>query len=116
MGFAAGASHLAPGLAVFFVPEVTSATGRDVHLAATRGNGDRDDVPQIFRDDVGNDEVDFLGGICRRAFEFDDVAGAVRVPGGLDLKSTQSASRPARRVAKPQLPHSLPKLPVPASA
>jgi hypothetical protein len=80
MGFVAGASHLAPGLAVFFVPEVTSATGRDVHLAATRGNGDRDDVPQIFRDDIGNDEVNFLGGICRRAFEFDDVAGTVRVP------------------------------------
>src|SRR5271154_4969988 len=69
----AGASHLAPGLAVFFVSEVTGATGRDVHLAAQRGNGNGDDVPQIFRDDVSDDEVDFLGSIWRCALEFDNV-------------------------------------------
>ena len=81
MGFVAGASHLAPGLAVFLVPEVAGAMGRDVHLASGRGNGNGNHVAQIFWDDIGDDEIDFFGGICRRlAFEFDDVAGAVRAP------------------------------------
>jgi hypothetical protein len=85
----AGASHLTPSLAIFFVPEVASATGRDVHLAATRGNGDGNDVPKIFRDDVSDDEVDFLCGIYGRGLEFDNVAGAVIVPGGLDLDTPE---------------------------
>jgi hypothetical protein len=89
-GFGAGASHLAAGLAVFFVPEMAGAVRRNVHLTSGRGNGNRNHVPQIFRDDISNDEVDLLGGIWRRAFEFDDVAGAVRVPGGLDLDTPES--------------------------
>jgi hypothetical protein len=78
--FVAGASHLAPGLAVLFMPEVTGSSGRDVHLASECGNGNGNHVPEIFGDDISNDEVDFLRGICCRALELDDVAGTVKVP------------------------------------
>jgi hypothetical protein len=85
MGFVVWASHLAPSLAVLFMPEVTGAVRRDIHLATAGGDGNGNDVTEIFRHDIGDDEVDFLRSICRSALEFDDVAGAVIVAGGLDL-------------------------------
>jgi hypothetical protein len=34
MGLVAGASHLAPGLAAFFVPEMAGAVERNLHLTS----------------------------------------------------------------------------------
>jgi len=87
--FVAGASHLAPGFAVLFVPEMAGTVGRNIHLAAKRGDGNGNHVPEIFRNDISDDKVDFLGGIGRRAIEFDDVAGAVGAAGGLDLDAPE---------------------------
>ena len=82
----AGASHLAPGLAVLFMPKMTAAAGGNIHLTARRGKGNGNHVPEIFRHDMSDDEVDFRGGVCLLvAPGFHDVTGAVGAPGRFDL-------------------------------
>lgn len=85
-GAVAGASHLTPGLAVFFVVGVTSASGRKIDLAVGSDRGNRYDIPGVNRDDVSNDEVDLIGGVSRAASTgFDDVTVVDKALGGLDL-------------------------------
>src|SRR6202035_2771275 len=78
--FVAGARHLAPSFAVFFMPEMTGATGGDVHLASSSGDTDGNHVPEIFGHDISDDEIDLFGGVYCRALEFYDVTRAVGVP------------------------------------
>ena len=87
--FVAGASHLAPRLAVLFMPEMTGAAGRDVHLASGRGDANGNHVAQIFGNDISDDEVDFFGGVCRGSLEFHDVTGSVGAAAGLDLNAPE---------------------------
>ena len=68
--FVARAGHLAPSFAIFFMPEMTGATGGDVHLASSSGDTNGNHVPEIFGHDISDDEIDFFGGVYRRSLSF----------------------------------------------
>ena len=53
----------APCIAVFFQEAVASSVGVEAEALAGGGGLDWDDVPEIERDHVSSDEVDFFGGI-----------------------------------------------------
>jgi hypothetical protein len=47
-------------------------------------------VPEVFRDDVDRDEIDFAGGVAAIVTSaLDDVMGVHETPGGLDLDSPE---------------------------
>lgn len=59
-----GAGQQAPGFAIFF--EVTvgvAGVGIEAGAFAAADGGDGNDVPDIFGDNVGDEEVDFGGGV-----------------------------------------------------
>ena len=85
----------APGFAVFFVHGAGWAAGggieADAFALADRLDGD--DVPEIFGDDVGYEEIDFSGGVDAAigSGRFDAVASFGVAGGGFDLDAEESA-------------------------
>jgi hypothetical protein len=54
------AGHLAPSFAVNFADGATRcALRKEVELAMKRRNGDGNHIPEIFRDDINRNEIDF---------------------------------------------------------
>jgi hypothetical protein len=85
-------SHQAPSLAIFFVERFASAVGIKAQAFAGGEGVDGDDVPQIFGDDPGDEEVDLVasvGGLPSGGF--DAVARLGVALGGFDLNAPEIA-------------------------
>ena len=83
-------------LPVFFEHGAGGAAGVGIEADAFAVSDglDGDDVPDVFRDDVGDEEVDFFAGIDFAAGSggFDAVAGFGVEGGGFDLNAEESAA------------------------
>jgi len=97
-----GAVAEAPGFAVFFVHDFERAAGVGVEADAfaLAYGFDGDDVPDVFGDDVGDEEIDFGGGIDKAVGSagFDAVAGLGVAGGGFDLDAEKAAAEVDDRV------------------
>jgi len=90
--------HQVPGFAVFFkAHQFGFAVGIEAQHGRGTAGGDGQDVPEIERNDVGDEEIDIEGGVDGASFA-DGVgsasfvgAGAKRV-GGFDLDAQEAAS------------------------
>ena len=84
----------APGFAVFFEHGAGGAAGGGIEADAfALADGlDGDDVPDVFWDDVADEEIDFFAGIDLPAGSggFDAVAGLGVAGGGFDLDAEES--------------------------
>ncbi len=91
--FGAGIEE-APGFAVFFEggAGLAAGVGIEADAFALSDGVDGDDVPDVFRNDVGDEEVDFFAGIDLTAGSggFDAVAGFGEEGGGFDLDAKES--------------------------
>jgi len=91
--FGAGIEE-APGFAVFFEggAGLAAGVGIEADAFALSDGLDGDDVPDIFGDDVGDEEVDFFAGIDFAAGSggFDAVASFGVEGGGFDLDAEES--------------------------
>jgi hypothetical protein len=85
----------APGFAVLFEhgAGLAAGVGIEADAFALADGLDGDDVPDVFGDDVGDEEVDFFAGVDEAAGSggFDAVAGLGVAGGGLDLDAKESA-------------------------
>ena len=85
----------APGFAIFFEhgAGLAAGVGIEANALALVDGLDGDDVPDIFGNDVGDEEIDFGGGVnfATRSGGGDAVAGLGEAGGGLDLNAKQSA-------------------------
>jgi len=85
----------APGFAVFFEhgAGLTACVGIEADAFAVCDGRDGNDVPEVFRDDVGDEEIDFGGGVDLAVGSggFDAVAGFRVAGGGFDLHAEESA-------------------------
>jgi|ERR1051326_7344279 hypothetical protein len=89
----ARASHLAPALAIPFVTGLAFAVGIKHQMIFRSDVCDGQDVPGGLGNDVGDDEVNFLGGIARVAGHvFDAVTGIGEALSRLDLDAPESVS------------------------
>jgi hypothetical protein len=90
------ASQQAPGFAVLFELGAggTLSVGIEPGAFAIAEGIDRDDVPDIFRDDVGDKEIDFGGGVGDAAGSggFDSVAMLGVSGGRFDLDAEESVA------------------------
>ncbi|MGB8729942.1 MAG: hypothetical protein WCC99_01760 [Candidatus Sulfotelmatobacter sp.] len=99
VGFAeadfAGGIEEAPGFAVFFEQGAgfTAGVGIEADAFPVSDGLDGDDVPEVFGDDIGNEEIDFGGGVDLTAGSggFDAVAGLGVAGGGFDLHAEEAA-------------------------
>jgi hypothetical protein len=89
----AGAGEQAPCFAVFFEKPSASSVRIEAEACAFARGFNRDDVPEIERDDIGGEEVDFLGciGDFVGSAALDAVAGIFIVVGALDLHAPELA-------------------------
>jgi hypothetical protein len=85
----------APGFAIFFEDGAGLAAGVGIEADAfALSDGlDRDDVPDVFGDNVGDEEIYFFTGVDFAAGSggFDAVAGLGVESGGFDLDAEESA-------------------------
>ena len=59
--FVTRAGHLAPGLTIFLKLPFAFALGIEAQSLSRSERGGGHDVPDVFRDDVGDQEIDFCG-------------------------------------------------------
>jgi hypothetical protein len=89
---------LAPGFAVGGVEsKVGAVAGEDVDAFASGERFDRDDDPSVFRKDVADEEVDFVGGVgdgnaVRAALRSEEVSALAEAAGGFDLHADEAAA------------------------
>ena len=83
-----------PGFAVFFElgARFAPGVGIEADAFATADGFDRDDVPDVVRDNVSNEEIDFGGSVGNAAGSggFDAVAGFGIAGGGFNLDAEES--------------------------
>jgi hypothetical protein len=88
----AGAGHQAPSLAIFFVERFASAVRIEAQAFAGSEGVDGNHVPQIFRDDPGDEEVDFVASVSGfPSGGFDAIARLGVALGGFDLNAPEIA-------------------------
>ncbi len=91
----AGGIEEAPGFAVFFEQGagLPAGVGIEAHAFAVSDGLDGNDVPEVFGDDIGDEEIDFGGGVdlAVGSGSFDAVAGLRVAGGGLDLHAEEAA-------------------------
>ena len=86
----AWAGHLAPGFAVDFGDRTAGALRKEIELAMKCGHGDGDHIPQIFRDDINGNEVDFADGISTApSAALDHITVVEEKAGRFDLHSPE---------------------------
>ncbi len=99
VGFAeadfAGGIEEAPGFPVFFEQGagLTAGVGVEADAFAVSDGLDGDDVPEVFGHDVGDEKINFGGGIDLAVGSggFDAVAGLRVASGGFDLHAEEAA-------------------------
>ena len=91
----ARASQLAPGFAVDFADAAARGSlGKEVNLRVLFRYRDRDYIPQIFRDNINREEIDFAGGVTAIiASAFDRVMRVDKAHGGFDLNAPEFFAR-----------------------
>jgi hypothetical protein len=86
----------APGFAIFFKVGTGGAAGGGIEAdALTASDGlDGDEVPDVFGDDIADEEVDFGGGVDAAVGStgIDPVAALGEAGGGFDLHAEKSAA------------------------
>src|SRR2546427_1795033 len=88
----ARAGHQAPSFAIFFVERFASAVGIEAQAFAGGESVDGDDVPQIFRDDPGDEEIDFVASVGGPpSGGLDAIARLGVALGGFDLNAPEVA-------------------------
>ena len=87
----ARASQLAPGFAVDFGdPAARGSLRKEVELRVMFSYRYRDYVPEIFRDNINREEIDFAGGIAAIiASAFNRVVRVDKTYGGFDLDAPE---------------------------
>ena len=89
----ARAGHLAPALAISFVTVLAYSIGIEEQIIFRSHVSDGHDVPSGFGDEIGDDEVDLLGGIAHLAAHvFDSVSGLSETLRGFDLHAPEFVS------------------------
>jgi len=90
----ARASQLAPGFAVDFADAAARGSlGKEVNLRVLFRYRDRDYIPQIFRDNINREEIDFAGGIAAIiASALNHIMRVDKAHGGFDLNAPEAAA------------------------
>jgi hypothetical protein len=94
MTWIARARHLAPGFAVDFGdPAARGSLRKEVKLRVLFDDRDRDYIPEIFRDNINGEEIDFAGGIAAIiASALDRIMRVDKKHGGFDLNAPEAAA------------------------
>src|SRR5580692_224947 len=90
----AGTGQLAPGFAVDFADAAAGGSLRKkVKLRVLFRYRYRDYIPQIFRDNINREEIDFAGGIAAIiASALDHIMRVDKAHGGFDLNAPEAAA------------------------
>src|ERR1700685_2995765 len=94
MMWIASTSQLAPGFAVDFAdPAARGSLRKEVNLRVLFSYGYRDYIPQIFRDNINGEEIDFTGGIAAViASALNRIMRVDKTHGGFDLNAPEPAA------------------------